>query len=189
GMVLSAVGGYLVLNQVQVTSSFTFFGLWGLGRPAGFGLTMLPMLIGVGVLFFDGKSKLGWILTVGGALTILAAVLMSLSIHWEATSLFNTLLMFGMLAAGLGLVARSFRPCGLHFHSLGRYRRGGAFQADAGSPEEVVRTWLVASGPHFGAQFANGGIRPGRGGWFPANAPLGDRRGPRRGGAVPRRRS
>ena len=71
---------------------------------------MLPMLIGVGVLFFDGKSKLGWILTVGGALTILAAVLMSLSIHWEATTLFNTLLMFGMLAAGLGLVARSLRP-------------------------------------------------------------------------------
>ena len=110
GLLLSAVGGYLVLNQVQVTSSFTFFGLSGWNRPASFGLTMLPMLIGVGVLFFDGKSKLGWILTAGGALTIVAAVLMSLSIHWEATSLFNTLLMFGMLAAGLGLVARSLRP-------------------------------------------------------------------------------
>lgn len=110
GLLLSALGAYLVLNQVQVTSSFTFFGLWGWNRPAGFGLTMLPMLIGVGVLFFDGKSKLGWILTIGGALTILAAVLMSLSIHWEPTSLFNTLLMFGLLAAGLGLVARSLRP-------------------------------------------------------------------------------
>jgi len=81
----------------------------GLERPAGFGLTMLPLLIGVGVLFFDGKSKLGWILSVGGLLTILAAVLMSLSIHWEPTSLFNTLLMFGLLAAGMGLVARSLR--------------------------------------------------------------------------------
>ena len=110
GLLLSVLGGYFVLNQVQVTSSFTFFGLWGWNRPAGFGLTMLPMLIGVGVLFFDGKSKLGWILTAGGALTIVAAVLMSLSIHWEATSLFNTLLMFGLLAAGLGLVARSLRP-------------------------------------------------------------------------------
>jgi len=110
GLLLSVVGGYLVLNQVQVTSSFTFFGLWGWSRPAGFGLTMLPMLIGVGVLFFDGKSKLGWILTVGGVLTILAAILMSLSIRWETTSLFNTLLMFGMLAAGLGLIARSLRP-------------------------------------------------------------------------------
>ena len=110
GLLLTVLGGYLVLNQVQVTSSFNFFGLWGWNRPAGFGLTMLPLLIGVGVLFFDGKSKLGWILTVGGMLTILAAVLMSLSIHWEPTSLFNTLLMFVLLAGGVGLIARSLRP-------------------------------------------------------------------------------
>jgi hypothetical protein len=110
GLALTVLGGYLVLNQVQVTSSFSFFGLWGWNRPAGFGITMLPLLIGVGVLFFDGKSKLGWILTAGGLLTILAAVLMSLSIHWAPTSLFNTLLMFGLLAAGVGLVARSLRP-------------------------------------------------------------------------------
>jgi hypothetical protein len=109
GLALTVIGGYLILNQVQVTSSFTFFGLWGWSRPGGFGLTMLPLLIGIGVLFFDGKSKVGWTLSVGGALTILAAVLMSLSIYWQRTSLFNTILMFGLLAAGLGLVARSLR--------------------------------------------------------------------------------
>jgi hypothetical protein len=109
GLALTVLGGYLILNQVQVSSSFSFFGLWGWNRQAGFGLTMLPLLIGIGVLFFDGKSKIGWILSVGGFLTILAAVLMSLSIQWAPTSLFNTLLMFGLLAGGLGLVARSLR--------------------------------------------------------------------------------
>ena len=109
GLALAVLGGYLVLNQVQVSSSFNFFGLWGWNRPAGFGLTMLPLLVGIGVLFFDGKSKIGWILSAGGLLTILAAVLMSLSIQWAPTSLFNTLLMFGMLAGGLGLIARSLR--------------------------------------------------------------------------------
>ena len=109
GLAFCVVGGYLVLNQVQVSSSFGFFGYLGFGRQAGFGLTMLPLLIGIGVLFFDGKSKLGWILSVGGLLTIFAAVLMSLSIHWAQTSLFNTILMFGLLAGGLGLVARSLR--------------------------------------------------------------------------------
>jgi uncharacterized protein len=109
GLILTVVGGYLILNQVQVTSSYTFFGLWAWNQTAGFGLTMLPLLIGIGVLFFDGKSKLGWILSIGGLLTILAAVLMSLSIHWAPTSLFNTLLMFGMLAGGVGLIARSLR--------------------------------------------------------------------------------
>jgi hypothetical protein len=110
GLALAVLGGYLVMNQVQVSSSFGFFGMWGMGRQAGFGLTMLPLLIGIGVLFFDGKSKIGWILSGGGLLTILAAVLMSLSIHWAQTSLFNTLLMFGMLAGGLGLIVRSLRP-------------------------------------------------------------------------------
>src|ERR1700738_705388 len=70
GLFCTVVGGYLVLNQVQVSSSFSFFGLWGWNRPAGFGLTMLPLLIGIGVLFFDGKSKLGGLLSVGGLLTL-----------------------------------------------------------------------------------------------------------------------
>ncbi|TMA39951.1 MAG: hypothetical protein E6J82_15920 [Deltaproteobacteria bacterium] len=92
GLILTVLGGYLILNQVQVTSSYTFFGLWGGNRTAGFGLTMLPLLIGI-----------------GGLLTILAAVLMSLSIQWAPTTLFNTLLMFGLLAGGMGLIARSLR--------------------------------------------------------------------------------
>jgi hypothetical protein len=62
---------------------------------------MLPMLLGIGFLFFDGASKLGWAFCVGGALIIVLAILMSLSIHWEPTSLFNTLLMFGIRAASV----------------------------------------------------------------------------------------
>jgi uncharacterized protein len=107
GLALAVVGGYLVLNQVEVTSSFAFFGV---GGRAGFGLTLLPLLFGVGVLFFDGKSKPGWFLSIAGALGTLAAILMSLSISWQSTTLFNTLLMFTLLAAGVGLVLRSLRP-------------------------------------------------------------------------------
>src|SRR5438477_1137641 len=72
GLLCTVVGGYLVLNQVQVSSSFSFFGLWGWNRPAGFGLTMLPLLIGIGVLFFDGKSKRGSVLSIGGILYMYA---------------------------------------------------------------------------------------------------------------------
>jgi hypothetical protein len=107
GLALLVVGGYLVLNQVQVTSSFAFFGVSG---RAGFGLTLLPLLFGIGVLFFDGKSKPGWFLSIAGALLTLAAILMSLSIYFRPTSLFNTLSMFSLLAAGVGLVLRSLRP-------------------------------------------------------------------------------
>jgi hypothetical protein len=105
GVVMAAVGGYLLTQQVTVTS-----GYWDLFGPHTFGLSLLPLLIGVGLLFFDGHSVLGWLLTVAGAAIILAGILMNLRIYFEPTSLYNTLAMLVLLAGGLGLVARSLRP-------------------------------------------------------------------------------
>ena len=103
---LSAVGGaYLLTQRVTVTSA-----TWGFFGPHTSGLTLLPLVIGAGVLFYDGKSRLGWALTLGGALVICLGVLVNLRIYLEPTSLFDTLLMLILLAGGLGLLARSLRP-------------------------------------------------------------------------------
>lgn len=104
GLIMAAAGGYLLLNQVQVTTSFWSFGPYG-----GFGLTLLPLLIGVALLFYNGRSIFGWILTVAGAAIILANVLMHMDIYFRPTSLFNTLVMLTLLFGGLGLIARSLR--------------------------------------------------------------------------------
>jgi uncharacterized protein len=109
GVLLAAVGGYLVLNQVQVTSSWGQ--LWGF---SSFGLTLVPMLVGVGFLFYNGKSAVGWTLTVIGFGVILAGILMHMDIYFRPTSLYNTLLMLAMLAAGFGLIARSLRSAQQH---------------------------------------------------------------------------
>jgi hypothetical protein len=105
GLAMAVSGGYLVTNQVTVTSGF---GAWF--GPHTFGLTLLPLIVGIGVLFFDGKSVLGWILTAAGALFIFLGVLMNLRVYFEPTSLFNTVVMIVLLAGGLGLVARSLKP-------------------------------------------------------------------------------
>ncbi len=107
GVVMAAVGGYLLSNQVQVTTSYWHF--WG---ASAFGLTLLPLLVGIGVLFFNGRSVLGWLLTVVGVAIILAGILMNMDIYFRQTSLFNTLVMLGLLAGGIGLVARSLRAHG-----------------------------------------------------------------------------
>jgi hypothetical protein len=105
GLVMAVAGGYLLTNQVVVTSGFAaWFG------PHTFGLTLLPLVVGVGILFFDGKSVLGWLLTGAGALFIFLGVLMNLRVYFEPTSLFNTVVMLLLLAGGLGLVARSLKP-------------------------------------------------------------------------------
>ena len=70
---------------------------------------MIPLVIGVCWLFFDGRSILGWLLTIAGAVIIFVGILTNLDIYFRPTSLFNTILMLVLLAGGIGLVARSLR--------------------------------------------------------------------------------
>lgn len=104
GLAMAIAGGYLFMNQVTVTSSY--WTLWGYNA---FGLTLLPLLFGIGGLFFNGRSKLAWLLTLGGAVIIVVGIIANLTVYWHSTSLFNTLVIFTLLAGGLGLVARSLK--------------------------------------------------------------------------------
>lgn len=105
GAIMAVAGAYLLANQVTVTSGY--WRLWGYNA---FGLSLLPFVVGIGFLFFDGKSVIGWVLTVAGAVIIFVGILANLEIYFRATSLFNTLLMLVLLLGGIGLVARSLRP-------------------------------------------------------------------------------
>src|SRR5260370_38194438 len=89
GLVMACVGRYLLTNQVKIVSSYWNF--WGANS---FGITLIPMLFGVGFLFWNGRSKIGWFVTIAGGLFILAGVIANMNIFYAPTSLFNTLLMF-----------------------------------------------------------------------------------------------
>ena len=104
GLAMAAAGGYLLTQQVTVTSGYWY--LWGHNA---FGLSLLPLLFGVALLFFNARSILGWILLIAGAAIVLAGILMNLQIYFQSTSLFNTLTMLVLLFGGLGLIARSLR--------------------------------------------------------------------------------
>ena len=107
GVMMVAVGIYLVFDRVTVHTSFWRF-LGGAGT--SFGVTLLPLLVGLGMLFFNGRSFIGWLLTAVGVLLILAGVLMNLDIYFRPTSLWTTIVMFGLIAGGLGLFAKGLRP-------------------------------------------------------------------------------
>lgn len=104
GLVSSVAGGWLLLNQVTVGGHG-----WSIYGYNSFGLSLLPFAIGIGMLFFNGRSLIGWLLVIAGLTIIGAGVLMNLRIWFQPTSLFNTLMMIGLLAAGIGLIARSVR--------------------------------------------------------------------------------
>jgi hypothetical protein len=104
GLVMAVGGAYLLTNQVTVSSSY-----WLIGGYNAFGLSLVPLLFGVGLLFFNGRSLFGWLLTLVGAVIILFGVIANLHIYFQPTSLFNTIIMLVLLVGGIGLVARSLK--------------------------------------------------------------------------------
>ena len=107
GLGMSVAGAYLLTQRVTVTSGY--WTLWGYNA---FGLSLLPLLFGIGLLFFNGRSVAGWLLTFAGVVIILVGIIANLGVYFQSTSLFNTLVMLVLLAGGIGLVARSLRALG-----------------------------------------------------------------------------
>src|SRR5437879_352634 len=103
GFIITCLGGYFLANQVSVVGSY-----WSFYGASTFGITLVPLLIGIGLLFWNGRNIVGWLLTVAGALFILAGVLANMHIYFRPTSLFNTLVMLILFVGGLGLIARVF---------------------------------------------------------------------------------
>ena len=105
GFAMACIGAYLLANQVMVVGSY-----WSFYGGSTFGITLLPMMLGIAMLFWNGRSVVGWLLTLAGGLFILAGVIANLHIYFQPTTLFNTIVMLILLFGGLGLVARALRP-------------------------------------------------------------------------------
>jgi len=102
GLAMAVAGGYMLISRVTVMSGF-----WNWGGYNTFGLSLVPLVIGIGIVFFNGKSIIGWLLVFVGIVIIGAGILMNLQIFFQPTSLFNTIVMLILFAGGIGLIARS----------------------------------------------------------------------------------
>src|SRR5436305_720079 len=108
GLVMMIVGGYLLMERVSVYGGYWNWGIGTSGRT--FGITLLPLLFGIGILFANGRSFAGRILSGAGALIILAGIIVNMDVHFQQMSLVNTLIMLTLLVGGIGLIVRSVLP-------------------------------------------------------------------------------
>ena len=102
GLAMSISGAYMLINRVIVTSGF-----WNWGGYNSFGLSLIPLIIGIALVFFNGRSPIGWILIFVSVIFIGSGILMNLQIYFQPTSLFNTIIMLILFAGGLGLIGRA----------------------------------------------------------------------------------
>jgi len=111
--VVMLVGGmYLLLNSIAVHSSFGWgarlFGVGGAGVTGG--MLMIPFVFGVGLIFYNGRNLLGWLLMLGAIVALVFGVLATVSFTLRSMSGFELLAILVLAVGGLGLLLRSLRP-------------------------------------------------------------------------------
>jgi len=106
GLLMFAGGVFMILQNIIVRTSwgtsFYRIGTWAVPN----GLIMLPVLIGIVMLFVMDKKIFGWIVFGLGILFILLTVIMSVHISWKTSNGYMFLIMFGLAAAGGGMLMR-----------------------------------------------------------------------------------
>lgn len=106
GLLMFAGGVFMILQNVIVRTnwgtSFYHIGTWNVPN----GLIMLPVIIGIVMLFVMERKIFGWIVFGLGILFILLTVIMSVSISWKTSNAYAFLLMFGLAAAGGGMLMK-----------------------------------------------------------------------------------
>lgn len=108
GLLMFGAGLFLILQNTRVSSTwgsgyFYHIGSWGVPN----GLGMVPLIIGIMMLFIMERKIFGWIVCTLGIIFILVTIIMSVQIRWINSSAYAFILMFGLVAAGGGLIIRA----------------------------------------------------------------------------------
>ena len=112
GLGLMIVGFYMLLKSVYVSYGFIAWGpLYSVyGWHLTGGVILIPTIIGIAMVFYNGSSVLGWLLLVGSLLALFAGIITSIHFSLSGMPLFDLLVMLFLIAGGAGLFIRSLRP-------------------------------------------------------------------------------
>ena len=83
GLIMMIGGGYMLLNAIHITNHFSLgYGLYSFG---GFrltsGMVMIPFMFGVGMIFYNSRNYLGWIIAAGSLVALIFGVISLSLIH------------------------------------------------------------------------------------------------------------
>ncbi|SMX39039.1 hypothetical protein [Octadecabacter ascidiaceicola] len=111
GIIMMIAGGYLLLKGIMVRPQFGFgnqmFAVGGF--PVTTGLVLVPFAFGVGMIFYNSRNWIGWVLALGSVLALVVGVIASINFTLVRMSAFDLLMIMILLIGGIGLFLRSLR--------------------------------------------------------------------------------
>ncbi len=107
GLVMLGIGLFWLFQRTTVSTG----GIFGLGLYFGnfllpSGTVIIPLFIGIVMLFFMDRKIFGWIVTSIGLAIIALSIIMSVRIRFQTTSMFEFVMMFFLIGAGCGLLLK-----------------------------------------------------------------------------------
>lgn len=114
GLAMFVVGIFLFLSNVTVYNHFglgvTIFRIGG-SNGVNFvsGMILIPFLFGVGIIFYNRKNIIGWILAGGSVALLIVGLIASMQFVWKPMTAFNTIMIIVLIFGGLGLFLKSLR--------------------------------------------------------------------------------
>lgn len=111
GLIMLIGGVYLLLNSISVTSHYGFsarlYSLQGYGVTSG--MVMIPFMFGVGMIFYNARNILAWILAGGSLLALVFGVISSIQFTFQSMSAFDLIVILVLTTGGLGLFLSSLK--------------------------------------------------------------------------------
>lgn len=111
GLAMMVAGGYLLLNGIIIRPQFGLgMGLFRMGGvQVTTGMVLIPFIFGVVLIFYNGRSWIGWALSAGSLIALVAGVIASIQLTMGRMSAFDLLVILVLFFGGLGLFLRSLR--------------------------------------------------------------------------------
>jgi len=115
GVAMMCMGFYLLLRSVHVSQSFNLgtslfhFSAFGGSSSITGGMVLIPLAFGIGMIFYNARNFIGWLLALGSLAALLVGVLAGLQFTLRSMSLFDLLVILVLSMGGLGLFLNSLR--------------------------------------------------------------------------------
>ena len=110
GFLMMCGGGYMLFNAIRVTTNFGMgYSLYrfGGGFSISSGMIMIPFMFGVGMIFYNSRNVIGWLLSVGSLAALVFGVISSIQFRMASMSAFDLIVILVLLVGGIGLFLRS----------------------------------------------------------------------------------
>ncbi len=111
GLIMLCGGVYLLLSSINVHTHYGFGArLYSIGNyGVTSGMIMIPFMFGVGMLFYNAKNPLSWLLTGGSLVALVFGVISSIQFTFQSMDAFDLIVILVLAVGGLGLLLASLK--------------------------------------------------------------------------------